>query len=77
MVSPWARERPPNLRHRVQLPFALDASGSSAVLDRGTWTLTVRLKVLPLAKYVEGLREEKPLSFGQIGLGSAGLFDLE
>ena len=63
---------------RVQVPFALDpASGSSALLDRGTWMLTVRLRILPLGKHIEQLREEKPLAFGQIGLGSAGLLDLE
>ena len=59
----------------VPLLFAV-AVGGSSVQHLGE-SLTVRLKVLPLRDYVEAMRSEKPLAFGQIGLGSAGLLELE
>jgi hypothetical protein len=73
----------------VELPFAVstaaesqlggnDAAGSgAAVYDAAAGQLRLRLRYAGLPALLAAARDEKPLPFGQLGLSTSGLLDLE
>lgn len=62
---------------KVPLPFALEPQGSRVQYDASGGWLEVQLRIQSVRGYLETMRSEKPLAFGQIGLGSDGLLELE
>ena len=75
---------------KLKLPLAVTAEppsgggggnssggGDGVVYDPTTGQLVLRLRCLPIRQYVEQLRAEKPAAFGQLGLATDGLLELE
>jgi len=62
---------------RIPLPFALEPQGSRVEYDPPQSRLEIRLRIQSVRGFIDTMRQEKPLAFGQIGLGSEGLLELE
>lgn len=60
---------------RLSLPYAV--KGGLASLDAASKRLQVELSILPVQSYLDQLRKLKPLAFGDLGLHSDGLLDLD
>ena len=61
---------------RLTLPYAVEGSAIASI-DPETRRLQVQLTIIPVQIYLDQLRNKKPVAFGELGLHSDGLLDLD